>query len=141
MLNGEVWATFWNISRPFFHRRQGNDMDWASVGPGNKKATVTLSNVVVIKGTRNRELAHLYLNRALDPGVQYGMLKWGGYGPVTEEARQAILKDPDPNVKRIAEVPWKDAFTIDLEPDLGVAAKSMGDWVDQFDRMAGTKKG
>jgi len=139
MLNGEIWAAYWVISRPYMFRNQGKDLDYASVGPGKKKASNTVSFVVIPKGTKNRELAHLYLNYILGLDSQYGMAEWGGVRPSTEEGLKKVQASSNPNLRRVAETPWKDVFSIDFPPDVDIAAKNISKWMDQFNREVGAK--
>jgi len=140
MLAGEVLAAYWSISRPYLHKAGGKDIDYASVGPGGKKATVTLSNLAMAKGSRNKDLAHAYVDQALSLNAQYGMAEWGGIRPVTDEGVNKVLASGNANLRRIAETPWKDVFTIDFPPDVEIAAKNMGKWLDQFNREVGVRR-
>ncbi len=139
MLAGEVYASYWSISRPYLHKSAGKDMDYASVGPKPKRATNTLSNLIIVKGSKNRELAHMYVDYALGLNAQYGMVEWGGVRPVTEEGTKKVLSSSNPNIRRIAEIPWKDVFTIDFPPSVEIAAKNIDKWLDQFNREVGSK--
>ncbi len=137
MLSGEIWAAYWVTSRPFTHKAAGKDIDFASVGPGAKKATNAVSFVVIAKGSKNKDLAHMYLNHILGLDSQVGMAEWGGVRPVTDDGLKKVLASGNPHLRRVAEVPWKDVFTMDFPPDVDTAAKNIGKWVDQFNREVG----
>ncbi len=140
MMAGEVWAAYWSISRPFLQKSEGRDIDYVSVGPGAKKATAALSNLVIMKGSKNKDLAHAYVNQALSLEAQYGMAEWGGIRPVSEEGVKKVLASGNANLRRIAEIPWKDVFTIDFSPDVEIVSKNLGTWIDRFNREVGTRQ-
>jgi putative spermidine/putrescine transport system substrate-binding protein len=139
MLSGEIWAAYMVVSRPFLHTLAGRDMDYASVGPGTKKATGSAETIVIVKDTKHKELAHMYLNNALSLDAQYGMTEWGGMRPVTDEGLKKVLNSSNAKVRRIGEIPWKDIFTIDFPPDIDIVAANLAKWVAEFNREVGVR--
>ncbi len=139
MMAGEIWASYWSISRPYMHKSAGKDLDYSSVGPGKKKASNVVSFLIVSKGSKNRDLAHIYMNHLLGLDSQYGMAEWGGVRPITDEGLKKVLASSNPNLRRIAQTPWKDVFTMDFPPDVEIAAKNLDKWLDQFNREVGGK--
>lgn len=139
MFAGEISAAYMTISRPFLHRAAGRDFDYASVGPKGKKASNSISTLVIAKGSKNKELANMYVDYSLSLDAQYGMAEWGGVRPVTDEALRKVLASSNANLRRIAEIPWKDIFTTDSNQDAEISAKNLGNWVDQFNREVGVK--
>ena len=139
MLAGEIWAAYWTVSRPFLFKSAGKDLDWAPVGPAPKKATNSVTTAVIPKGATNKALAHMYIDNALSLNAQYGMAEWGGIRPVTDEGVKKVLSSTSPTMRRIAEIPWKDVFTICSPSDVEIAAKNLSKWVDQFNREVGVK--
>jgi hypothetical protein len=52
---------------------------------------------------------------------------------------EKIRASSSPTIRRIADIPWKDVFSMDLPPDVETAAKNLENWVDQFNREVGVR--
>jgi putative spermidine/putrescine transport system substrate-binding protein len=139
MFAGEIHAGYMTIATPYRNRLAGRDFDYSPVAPKGKKASNSISTLVVLKGSKNRELANMYVNYSLGLDAQYGMAEWSGVRPVTQDALKKVLASSNPIVKRLGAVPWTDIFTTDSNHDAEVSARDLANWVDQFNREVGAK--
>lgn len=140
MVAGEIYAAYMTNGVAFRNRSAGrSDFDYSSVAPKGKTATNSLSTLVIAKGSKNRELANMYVDYALALDAQYGMAELSGVRPVTQEALRKVLASSNANIRRLGAVPWSDIFTTDSNHDAEISARDLADWVDQFNREVGAK--
>jgi spermidine/putrescine-binding protein len=86
----------------------------------------------IINGTRVPKLAHMFINMALDPKVQYEHAKVVGYGPTNKLIEDTFLKDPVLKDRYL----WKEEDLAKLyRIDWNQAVQKLPQWTDRWNRL------
>ncbi len=134
--SGDVWAAAWHNSRTYRLANTGFPVSYANAEVAGKKGMAGFDWLGIVKGTRHKELAEMWINLSLDPKVQYEMGKWGVVGPTNRNAQKLFEADATLS-ERVSYRPddVEKFYTMDWE----IVVDNVNNWIDTWNRVV-TKK-
>lgn len=95
MKMGEVWAAAWHVGWIIRLRRQGLNLDFTHAKVNGQTGIIHVQYIGIVKGTKAKAAAELYINRYLDPQVQVELFRRLAAIPTVKAAREYAGKDPE----------------------------------------------
>lgn len=130
--SANVWAVPITEGRINELRFRGVPVKYVNPVAAGKKGSMDIDSIHVVKGSKRKELAEIYMNLLLEPAAQLGFARAEGWTPAVRPAAAAIQKD----------AALREKFTIldeagvnaALRADWGRLNRSWGDIVTKWNR-------
>jgi putative spermidine/putrescine transport system substrate-binding protein len=128
---GEIWAVMGSSGYLLRLQQSGKNLKFVVPPSRDGKTGSGFAALTPIKGSRNLDLAQVYINIAISTEVQTSMVREVGFGPTNLDAIKAVSSDPKFAPLIITDPAQLDAAFKTNWTDLN---RALPDWIEKWNR-------